>query len=440
MGLFALALKVLSWKAAAVLAAAALAFNLFAMPRIGRGIYRDPGAARDRGIVSYAAAVLLLVLLFRHHLAIAGAIWGMLALGDPAAAIAGRGIGGPALPWNPQKTWSGFLANVAVSAAAGIGLFVFLSPAGASGGTGSVAAVLGAAAAFAAAESLRTGIEDNLVAPLAGALVLWGALAAAGASVPAGGSFPTSRFLAAVGVNAAVALAVGLLRLVAPSGSAAGLVLGTMILAFGGWPAYALLWFFFLTGTAATRLGYRAKLARGVAQEESGRRGARHAIANCGVAALVLLVAAGSRQPLPVAVFAAVAGSFAAALADTLGTEVGSLAGRPPVSLFSLAPVPSGTRGAVSWQGTAAGAAGALLVGALAWVIGILPAALVPAIGVAGVAGSLAESALADLGGRRGFRVDHDFSNALNTLVGAAVAAEIAVSLAKGGLYVPFEN
>ena len=69
-----------------------------------------------------------------------------------------------------------------------------------------------------------------------------------------------------------------------------------------------------------------------------------------------------------------------------------------------------------------------------------VPLPLVPAIGFAGVAGSLAESALADLGGRRGFRLDHEFSNALNTLVGAAVAAEIALSLAKGGLYVPFEN
>jgi len=185
---------------------------------------------------------------------------------------------------------------------------------------------------------------------------------------------------------------------------------------------------------------YRAKLARGVAQGESGRRGARHAVANCGVAALILLVAGGSRDPLPAAVLAAVAGSFAAALADTLGTEVGSLAGRRPVSLLSLAPVPPGTPGAVSLAGTAAGAAGALLVGALAWALGMVSPALVPAIGLAGVAGSLAESALADLSRRRGFRVDHEFANALNTFVGAAVAAEIALSLAKGGLYVPFEN
>src|SRR6476619_1458119 len=128
MGLFALALKPLSWPGAALLAAGALAFDLFAMPRIGRGIYRDPAAARDRGIVAYAAVVLALILLFRHRIAIAGAVWGMLALGDPAAAIAGRRIGGRALPWNPGKTWSGLCANFVVSIVAGLALFRFLSP------------------------------------------------------------------------------------------------------------------------------------------------------------------------------------------------------------------------------------------------------------------------------------------------------------------------
>jgi uncharacterized protein (TIGR00297 family) len=299
--------------------------------------------------------------------------------------------------------------------------------------------VVAAAAAFAVAESLRTGVEDNLVAPVAAGLVLWGALAVAAGPLAVPFYF-SMGLLVAAGVNAAVALAVGWMRLVTPSGTAAGFVLGTVILAGGGWACYALLWLFFLFGTAATKLGYRAKLARGTAQAQSGRRGASHAFANCGVAASILLLAAPVRGALPLAVFAAVAGAFAAALADTLGTEVGSLAGRRPVSLVSFAAVPPGTPGAVSWPGTAAGAAGALLIGLAAWTFGLVPLHLVPAIGIAGVAGSFTESLLADLGARRGFRLDHDFSNALNTFVGAAVAAEVALSLAKGSLYVPFES
>ena len=117
MGLLALTLRWLDWKAAALLALTALLFNLFVLPRFGRGIYRDAAKTRDTGIVAYAAMVLVLILLFRgRYLPIAAAVWAMMAFGDPAAAIAGRLVGGPRLPWNREKTWIGLLSNWAVGA------------------------------------------------------------------------------------------------------------------------------------------------------------------------------------------------------------------------------------------------------------------------------------------------------------------------------------
>ena len=53
MGLFALALRWLDWRGAAVCAAAALAFNVWAIPRIGRHLYRDRLRRHDAGIVAY---------------------------------------------------------------------------------------------------------------------------------------------------------------------------------------------------------------------------------------------------------------------------------------------------------------------------------------------------------------------------------------------------
>lgn len=439
MGLFALALRPLDWRGAALLAAAALLFNAFVMPRIGRGIYRDRSRPRDPGIVAYAAVVLALVLVYRHQMPVAAAVWGMLAAGDPAAAIAGKELGGPALPWNAGKTWSGLLANFAASSAAGLALFRFVSarPLGSS-----VGAVVAGAAAFALAESLRTGVEDNLVAPVAASLVLWGSLAAGPDAWRRLVEYPSfgNVLFVAVALNAVIGAVLARLRLVSPSGAAAGFAIGTVLLAIGGWGVYELLWAFFLLGTAATRLGFHVKDARGAAQAEGGRRGARHVLANCGVAAVILLVAAGSRPFLPDAAFAALAGSFAAALADTLGTEIGSLAGRRPFSLVSFAPRSPGTPGAVSWPGTLAGAAGALVIGGLAFVTGLVPLRLVGAVAAGGVLGSLAESVLADTGARRAWRLDHEFANAFNTFVGAAVAAEIALSLGKGALYLPFER
>src|SRR5512132_2475336 len=135
MGLFALTLRWLDWRLAAALAAAALLFNLFVMPRIGRGIYRDAARKRDAGIVAYPAMVLLLILLFRHELGVAAALWAMMAFGDPAASIAGKLLGGPRLPWNRKKTWSGFLAYALVGGLAAGALWTWVSP----GGEGSLA-------------------------------------------------------------------------------------------------------------------------------------------------------------------------------------------------------------------------------------------------------------------------------------------------------------
>ena len=62
--------------------------------------------------------VLLLILVFGDtDLPLVAAVWAMMAFGDPAAAIAGRTVGGPALPWNRDKTWVGLLANWAVAGA-----------------------------------------------------------------------------------------------------------------------------------------------------------------------------------------------------------------------------------------------------------------------------------------------------------------------------------
>ena len=127
MGLFALALRYLDWRVAALCAGAALAFNVFAMPKIGRALYRSSVPKRDTGIVAYPAMVLLLILVFGDSdLPLVAAVWAMMAFGDPAATIAGRLVGGPALPWNGDKTWVGLLADWAVAGSTSVAVFSFV--------------------------------------------------------------------------------------------------------------------------------------------------------------------------------------------------------------------------------------------------------------------------------------------------------------------------
>jgi uncharacterized protein (TIGR00297 family) len=440
MGVFALALRFISWPVAALCAAAALLFNLFALPAFGRSIYRDAEKRRDAGIVAYPASVLLVILLLRHALPAAAAIWGMMAFGDPAASIAGRTLGGSRLPWNRAKTWSGSTACAVFGALGGAALMAF---------TGRVAFgyALGAFAGFALLgaflESLDTGLDDNVVPGLAVAFA-WAALhmgPLVGAGAPVLGNAPRVSLAIAISVNAGIALLSIPLRLVAPSGAIAGFVAGTAILHLGGWGAYAVLWTFFLAGTVASKLGYARKERLGTAQANRARRGARHVWANVSVGAFLAFamasrVSAASVPVLPLAL----AASLAAALADTFGTELGTLFGRRPLLLSAMKRVPPGTRGAVSGAGVLGGALGAALVAAAGAAGGLYALRWAWIVAAAGIAGSLAESLLIDLAGRRGVAVDHEFCNAFNTLVGAAVAWEIAASIALGRAYVPFGN
>ncbi|HVZ21627.1 MAG TPA: hypothetical protein VG871_11220, partial [Vicinamibacterales bacterium] len=108
MGGFALLLRWLAWWQAAALAAIALAFNLFALPRLARGLYRPGDHERGvHGIVFYPMSVLLLLLLFPRSPAVVAAAWGILAIGDGVATLVGRAVGGRRWPWNREKTLAG---------------------------------------------------------------------------------------------------------------------------------------------------------------------------------------------------------------------------------------------------------------------------------------------------------------------------------------------
>ena len=267
---------------------------------------------------------------------------------------------------------------------------------------------------YAFLESVRSGLDDNVVAALPTALAVY-AMATRGA--PAWIAAASVRtLLIALAVNVAVALLIGALRVVSVSGAVAGAVAGILILVAGGWGAYGLLWTFFLAGTLATKLGYRRKAAAGLAQGNAGRRGAANVAANCLVPTVLLLLGVPS---------IAYVAAFGAALADTLGTEVGTLYGRRAFSPLGFRALPAGTPGAISWPGTAASLAGAALVAAAGWGLGLVPAALVLAAVLGGFLGALSESVVNDFGRRNGFSLDHEFANALNTFLGAMLALRI---------------
>jgi uncharacterized protein (TIGR00297 family) len=426
---FALLLRSLTWRQAALAAGAALLFNATILPRVSPYFLRkEERAARfSVGITLYATTVLLLIILFRRNPPVAAAGWGYLAFGDGFASLVGMTIGGPRLPWNPRKTLSGFLGYVVFGFLGASFLYGFLSSRVPS--SSELICLLAAALGGAAIESLPCELDDNILPPLVGAAVLacllstregWPLVLEPGAL--RGG-------LVALGINGLVATTALALHLVRPSGALLGALLGTVILAFGGAPLYLSLWVFFGVGTIATRFRTARKEAIGKAEEEGGRRGAANVLANVSVAAFCALVA--GLAPGGDAFRLAAAAALATALMDTVGTEIGQAIPSPTALLPDLRRAPPGTDGAVSVAGTLAGLAAASVLAAAGFATTLVTARGAVAVLLAACLGTVLESLL----GRAGapWRVSNGHVlNFVNTLAGAVAAPALLEAL--GGL------
>lgn len=199
-----------------------------------------------------------------------------------------------------------------------------------------------------------------------------------------------------------------------------GGALGLLVYLGAGWPGLAALALFFGLGTAASAWRVADKRCLGLAEANRGRRTAGQVLANAGVAGLLGLLAWQLPAHAPL-LRLMLAGSFAAATADTLASELGNVYGRSYYNILTFKPDQRGLDGVVSLEGTLLGLAGSAVIAA-AYCVG---AGWGPAFGwllLAGTAGNLADSVLGATLERRHF-LNNDAVNSLNTLVGAVVAA-----------------
>src|SRR5581483_8680060 len=346
-GLGAFALRYLTWQGAAAIAVLATFSNWLMLHRIvGKGVSRHE-RGWDAGIVLYPFCVLILILLFQRSSVFIAIPWVLLAFGDGAAGLAGRFIRIAPLPWNRDKSLGGTLAFLLFGGAAAFAAARFFTfPFG-------VAAILAVIAA-AIVESLPLRVDDiTVLFSAAAALAIFGTRPMPGHELP-----PIAwEWIAA---NTLLAIAGYALRGVNLSGMVTGWILGSIIVIGGGPALYLPLLAFFIIGTLGTKLGFRRKAAAGLAQEGGGRRGAGHAIANVGVAALCAIAMwRGVDVLLPLMMGIA---SLATAACDTTGSEIGQLFGRRAFLATTLRRVEPGTEGALSVEGTLAGIIAAALV------------------------------------------------------------------------------
>lgn len=427
MGLFALALRFLTWWQAAACALAAFLFNLVVLPRIGGSLNRPADVARGYplGILFYPLSVLLLILAFPRRPDIAAAGWAILAFGDATAAAVGSRSRSRRLPWNPEKTMAGTLAFIVAGAAAGIGLAWWTRPAVTP--PPPLLFVVGAPilAAFVASlvETMPIRLDDNISVPIAAAIVLGGAGLVDAESWADAVEWLPRAFALAVALNVPVAAAGWKAGTVTSPGAVAGALIGVVVFTFSGLSGWLLLFASFFVASVSSRLGLKRKSVLGIAEERGGRRGPGNAIANTGLAALASVIAVLS--PYREGAMLAMVTALAAAGSDTVASEIGKAWGRQTYLFPTFTRVRPGTSGAVSLEGTAAGLVAALAIAALAQPLGLIHGNAVWFATAGATVGSLVESSLGATLEGPGI-LDNDVLNFLNTATAAAVALALA--------------
>ncbi len=427
MGAFALLLRVLTWWEAAALAAAALVFNTFVLPRIaGRKISRPTDLERGYplGVLVYPLSVLLLIVAFPRRPDIAASAWGILACGDGMATLVGLRFGRHPLPWNREKTWEGSITFVVAGGGAAVLLAWWTSPAISPVPPAwfILAGPLLAAVTAALVESIPIRLEDNFSVPAIAGATLWGvSLVDPGALLGSYGMV-AARLAPAFVINGVAAFAGWRMGTVRASGMVTGCCIGVVIYLCAGPMGWMLLLATFLAAIISSHLGLRKKALLGIAEERGGRRGGANAFANTGVAAIAALVAAST--PYHDAALLALVAALTAGGSDTIASEIGKAWGRKTYLVTTLSEVRPGTSGAVSLEGTAAGIVGAFALAALGVGAGLIPSGAIWVVVGGAVVGSAVESALGATLEAPGI-LNNDVLNFVTT----AAAAIFAVSL-----------
>ncbi|HEY9614023.1 TIGR00297 family protein [Allocoleopsis sp.] len=237
-------------------------------------------------------------------------------------------------------------------------------------------------------------------------------------------------WLVAVGLNTVLLAIVWIApkKLLTPAGIFHAWLLGVLIWGTLGWQGYVVVMFYFLVGSAVTRIGMEQKEAAGIAEKRSGARGPENVWGSALTGALcalgTLLVAPPYRSLLLLGYVA----SLATKLSDTCGSEVGKAYGKRTYLITTLQPVARGTEGAVSLEGTLAGVVGSFAIALIGWGVGLISLTDVVFCAISAFIATNLESLIGATLQSKFDWMTNEVVNFINTLIGAIVAVLLVLA------------
>lgn len=236
-------------------------------------------------------------------------------------------------------------------------------------------------------------------------------------------------WLVAVALNTFLAAIAYLIpkKLLTNAGLLNACLLGVLIWGTLGFPGYVVVMFYFLVGSAVTRIGMAEKEAAGIAEKRSGARGPENVWGSALTGSLFAIGIMVLPKFAPLLLLGYVA-SFATKLADTCGSEVGKAYGKQTYLITTLQPVARGTEGAVSLEGTLAGVVGSIAIALVAWGVGLITLTGVAFCVAAAFIGTNLESVIGATLQSKFDWMTNEVVNIFNTLIGASSAVLLALA------------
>ena len=198
-------------------------------------------------------------------------------------------------------------------------------------------------------------------------------------------------------------------------------ILGTILWGCLSWQGWISVVIYLLFGSLVTKIGFKFKKEKGIAEKRGGRRGPENV---WGSAATGLFLAMMTKFDAANDVMFKIgfAASFSAKLADTFGSEIGKRFGKDTYLITSLKKVKGGTEGGISLEGTLASVLGSIFMAFIMLLLSLISTKFqFIIVAVSGFLATLSESIIGAKFQNK-YKLTNEMVNAIQTSIASVFA------------------